>query len=68
MVALFHSQSGLCAFMRYELFLFYISACIALVSVFISLSITFTEGLTVCTLYSGTYMHYSTHSGLVAYW
>ena len=53
-LALFHSQSSLYAFMLYELLLFYLSACIASVLVFISLRTAFTEGRIACNLYSGT--------------
>jgi len=53
--ALFHFQSGLYAFMLYEL-CFYLGACIALVSFFVSLRIAFTEGHVVCNLSSGTHV------------
>jgi len=59
-LALFHFQSGLYAFMLYELVLDCLFACIALVSVFISLRIAFTESRNLCNLYSGANVHYST--------
>jgi len=47
-------------FMLYELFLFYLSACVALVSVLFSLIIASTEGRIACNSHCGTLAHYST--------
>jgi len=62
---LFHSQQGLYAFVLCELFLFYLSACIMLVSAFISLRLAFTEGLIICNLHSGTGPAFSRLDGLL---